>query len=72
MNNLKTKKYALRSVYAERRVSTRQWQAMVAAAAVVVVVEAETEETDAFHTTLMTLWTMLQMRMPRRRESQDG
>ena len=72
MNNLKTKKYALRSVYAERRVSTRQWQAMVAAAAVVVVVEAETEKTDECHITSMTLWTMLQMRMPRKRENKDG
>ena len=66
------KKYTLRSGYAERRASTRQWQAMVAVAAVVVVMEAETEKTDVCHTTSMTLRTMMQMRMLGRRESQDG
>ena len=72
MSNLKMKKYTLRSGYAERRVLTRQWQAMVEAAAVVVVMEAETEETDECHITSMTLWTMLQIRMLGRRGSQDG
>ena len=72
MSNLKMKKYILRREYAERRSLTRQWQAMVAAAEVVVVMEAETEETDECHITLMTLWMMLQMRMLGRRGSQDG
>ena len=72
MSDLKMKKYILRRGYAERRAPTRQWQAMVAAAVVVVVMETETEKTDECHTTSTTLRTMMQMRMLGGRESQDG